>query len=336
MTSLSCTNSSLIYKMCRTPWTGVFRRSFLLEHNIWFNNLFCVNDRSFYAHFITCSPNLMVSRDRLVVHRINMPGSLVGKRMEHFDCHIESINIIERQLKTDNVSERISRRIIQNELNDLIGWCKKFSTDEVYGTKIISDTEECLNKLDYDFINDYLNRIKQIKRDAANYIKPENEQYINTLISTPIPVSVFHNYPDKPLLSVFVVISNQDNKIDNIMHTLSSQNYDSALFYIILDDSKTYLSNVIKEYANVDKRIMFEKFNKQKSEKLLDQTLKKAKGSYVLYLKADKAASFKSLDSFMKYVEDNKLNYLKSDSFILLKKGKINDDNKADVLSYMV
>lgn len=62
---------------------------------------FVCNDRSFFNKVITNAERMMIARDRLVVHRVNMKESLVGKRAEHFDCHFRSIEIVSDQLVAD-------------------------------------------------------------------------------------------------------------------------------------------------------------------------------------------------------------------------------------------
>ena len=138
---LTLEEGSPIYKVNVAPWNGVYRRTFLEKNNIVFNTLFCVNDRSFFNKVITNAERMMIARDRLVVHRVNMKESLVGKRAEHFDCHFRSIEIVSDQLVADEVDEEIKLLIMQKEFKDLFAWYVKFADDSVLGQRIKHATE---------------------------------------------------------------------------------------------------------------------------------------------------------------------------------------------------
>ncbi len=130
----------LIQHMCVTPWSGIYRREFLLENEIRFNHLVCVNDRSFFMHMITKAKRVMLNQTRLVVHRSNLPGSLVSRRAAHYDCQFESIRIIEAQLAKDEVPEALASAIMDYEYIDLVTWCKKLYKDRTYGKQILQET----------------------------------------------------------------------------------------------------------------------------------------------------------------------------------------------------
>ncbi len=77
---LKVEKDSPLLKISVTPWSGIYRRSFVLEKNCRFNRLRCVNDRSFYNKIMTNAERIMITRDRVTVHRENQDQSLVGRR----------------------------------------------------------------------------------------------------------------------------------------------------------------------------------------------------------------------------------------------------------------
>lgn len=144
---LTLEEGSPVYRVSSSPWTAIYRSSFLREKQIQFNSLLCINDRSFFNKVVTNAKRIMISRDRLVVHRINQTDSLVGRRAENFDCHFQSIRIVNDQLVQDQIDSDIARRIMKREFSDLFEWYRKFCHHPSFASDICKSTEE--------FVNDY-------------------------------------------------------------------------------------------------------------------------------------------------------------------------------------
>ena len=106
--------------MTHTPWSGLYRRDFLLENNIKFNNLICVNDRSFFVETIIKAKRIALSDKVVVNHQVGNSNSLVGIRAKNFGCHYSSYNMVEKI--TDSVDIQIQRLILNEELRDILVW----------------------------------------------------------------------------------------------------------------------------------------------------------------------------------------------------------------------
>ena len=111
--------------MSLVPWNGIYKRTFLLEKNIRFNSLYCVNDRSFFVETCVKGERMMVTRHDIVRHRMNVSGSLVAKRIEHFDCQFDSYRIMKKICDDNHVSDNVRFRILDAEMYDLINWYRK-------------------------------------------------------------------------------------------------------------------------------------------------------------------------------------------------------------------
>jgi len=116
--------------MSLVPWNAIYKRSFLLENNIRFNHLFCVNDRSFFVETCVKGKRMMLIHQDFVSHRMNVEGSLVAKRLDHFDCQFESYKIMKKICDDNQVNDTVRFRILDAEMYDLIGWYRKITEDE--------------------------------------------------------------------------------------------------------------------------------------------------------------------------------------------------------------
>lgn len=116
-----------LYCINVVPWNGIYKRSFLMEKNIRFNDLFCANDRSFYVTVCIKAKRVMITRPSFVFHRKNNGDSLVGKRAAHFDCDLNSFRLCEALCNDNNVNDKVRFEILEHELKNVFGWYKIFN-----------------------------------------------------------------------------------------------------------------------------------------------------------------------------------------------------------------
>ena len=154
----------IIFRLNVTPWSGIYRRKFLLKKKIVFNDLYCANDLSFYSRVVTNAKRIMVINDKMIVHRTSVSNSLVDKRATHYDCDLKSAKIIEEQLLHDKVSDEVFRKMMVRMLNNVLSWCDKFSKIPAIKDDIYKETEEYLDSFDYPFMDYIKKRFKQIKK----------------------------------------------------------------------------------------------------------------------------------------------------------------------------
>ncbi|WP_026657073.1 glycosyltransferase [Butyrivibrio sp. AC2005] len=116
-----------LYCINVVPWNGIYKRSFLMDNDIRFNNLFCANDRSFYVNVCIKAERIMITRRSFVFHRKNNGDSLVGKRAAHFDCDLNSFKICEELCNNNDVNDRVRFEILEHELKNVFGWYTIFT-----------------------------------------------------------------------------------------------------------------------------------------------------------------------------------------------------------------
>ncbi|MBR2529033.1 MAG: glycosyltransferase [Blautia sp.] len=323
------------YELGFTPWSGIYRRSFLMEHNVRFNHLFCVNDRSFSVRMFTIAPRVMASRDILVVHRINNSQSLVGKRAEHYDCQIESVRIIEKQLLEDQVPTELFERTLQRELKDLLFWCRTYAGDKKYGRKILADTEEFLYSWDYRFMREFRKMLRDIQekksieeeqeseKEEESETKEEGETKGETEIGkvsqinglTVRPIEFFMEECPSVKVSVIVPVYNQEEYLNQALHSLKRQSLKEMEFICVNDGSTDASMAILKEYANVDKRFRIIDKENTGYGNSMNVGLDAARGEYIGILEPD---DFVPMDMYRKLyaiASKEKLEIVKADFY---------------------
>lgn len=105
------------------PWNGLYRRAFLKQHHIQFNELQCVNDHSFYIDCLIHAKRIMVVDTEIACYHIGQMDSLVGKKAQHFYCNLASYFIVRDLCK--EISPKLRQIILQQELANIFGWYEK-------------------------------------------------------------------------------------------------------------------------------------------------------------------------------------------------------------------
>lgn len=141
-------NIDEIIKMNVTPWSGLYKREFLKDCGIRFNNLKCCNDRSFFITTMLAAGSCYLSDLNILNYRFCNKNSLRGARHKNFDCHFKSINIIREYLKNNKIDERIYKIVILKELSDMFGFYNEFSQKKLYFYNIHKMTVEYIKNID--------------------------------------------------------------------------------------------------------------------------------------------------------------------------------------------
>ena len=94
------------------PWSGFYNTKFIKENNIYFDNLICANDVSFYYRCLVNAKNIYISDQRFVYYRINNSTSLIGIRAYNFDCQLKLYKNISEIIKP--IKREISEHILSH------------------------------------------------------------------------------------------------------------------------------------------------------------------------------------------------------------------------------
>ena len=297
---------SPIYKVNVAPWNGVYRRTFLEKNNIVFNTLFCVNDRSFFNKVITNAERMMIARDRLVVHRVNMKESLVGKRAEHFDCHFRSIEIVSDQLVADEIDEEIKLLIMQKEFKDLFAWYVKFADDSVLGQRIKHETEAFVKSYQGLYPELLYKAYKEACRTVFNGVVVPEEPEI---------LKIWQKRCDKPKVSVVLPIYNVEDYLNEALYSLTIQSLHEMEFICVNDGSTDGSMAIIKEYASLDKRFrIIDKPNSGYGHSL-NKGIDAARGQYLGILEPDDFVPSSMFRALYRIASRNNLDFVKADFY---------------------
>ena len=161
------------------PWNAIYKRTFLLEKGLRFNNLICVNDRSFYSEAVFTADRIWLTHEQIVRYRVNNSASLVGNRARNFHCEFDSWQLIMDQCARYNIQGRQLAIVMERELIDIFIWYRKYKNIPEISQDIISQTKEFAKKLDitpleafppaFKWYYDYLTFMPEFDNLTKNY-----------------------------------------------------------------------------------------------------------------------------------------------------------------------
>lgn len=137
------------------PWNGIYKRSFLEQYEIRFNDFVCVNDRSFYNNIILHAKRIMLLPDVLVNYRVSNPDSLMGNRARNFTCHFASYYLIKKQCESVPLTVYQRYLLLDAELADTYLWYRRFRSSPQYGLDIIQEITDFSKNLDISYFEHY-------------------------------------------------------------------------------------------------------------------------------------------------------------------------------------
>ena len=245
-------------------WTGIYRRSFLNDYKIRFNDLYCVNDRSFFHESLIKCQSMMITKDRVVVHRINTGNSLTSTRAMHFDCQYKSIKRIERILLHDSLKPYLFEVLLSFEFSDLLYWFKLFYQSNNNRECVDRITNEILSEFvsKYSFLNKYLTLYEEIKTEPNN---SDSVKKANVIL-------VCFEKCRNPDYSVIIPVNDRDKLTEISFYLTSLQNQKMEFIYLYDHLSDSSLA-AIKQFSILDKRFILHKYSGTDISKKLENQM---------------------------------------------------------------
>ena len=295
---LKVEKNSPLLRVSVTPWSGIYRRAFVLEKHCRFNHLRCVNDRSFWTKVMTNAERIMVARDRVTVHRENQDHSLVGNRAAHFDCQVESVRLTEKQLLEDGISPEAVEVVMAQEYQDLVFWYRRFSADPGRKAEMERMIREYMDSGESGHIG--------MLRDRLENMTPPSPP--------PAEVKPFHSAVSAPAVSVLVPVWGTEENLDRALVSLTNQTLEGMEFLLLDAGVPDLCRTVMKEYAAVDRRFrIIDASGMNGYGQLMNRGLDQAKGSYIGILGQNDFAREDMYERLLNQAERLRLDLVQSD-----------------------
>lgn len=242
------------------PWTALFKRFFLVENQIKFPSFRCVNDRLFFNETLCTARSVQITDIEIQNHRVNNQNSLIGQRMDHFDCQFKSYNLILEKL--NHLPKDHLKAILNEELSDIMLWYSALK-DTFETNDIKKQLIHFVKNLDLSPWEDDFEHTKWYKQ----YLKIKPNYY--------------------PAISVIIPVYNVERYLEKCLDTLVNQSFKSFEIICIDDGSSDDSLEILKKYSDKYDCIYFSAQNHLGAGEARNYGMSMAQGEYFLYLDSD-------------------------------------------------
>lgn len=144
-----------------TPWCKVYRRQFVLDHNLAFDQLFSSNDITFCTVSVAVAKKIVYLKDALVIYRVNQKGSVTSNNKTKYKNAISAIRSTVHQVAKLDYYSAIKDSVLYFVLDNYVTYLRYFEQD--YYCDEFKDY--------YTFLHNQFNQteLKNIRLDQCKY-----------------------------------------------------------------------------------------------------------------------------------------------------------------------
>ena len=266
-----------------SPCNGLYKRSFLIENHIRFNNLKCCNDHSFFLTCLIKAKRVMVVDTFIFYCRTNQKNSLVGIRWKNYSDVLASYSLVKKADR--NLPEKLFHLVMQKELKYVLFWYKLFK-GTVEDIAVTHKMEE------------------QLKTFFSNYDKKDvTPSFLRNELNA-LENSFLHEIVS-PELSVIMPVRNAEKSIRYMLYSLQKQSFTDYEVICINDASTDRSFAILEEYAKKDYRIrIINNIKDLNAGVSRDLAMQLARGTYIVFLDAVDILRDDALEQFYAKAQD--------------------------------
>ena len=302
---LSPDRDNVLYKISSDVYTGIYRRSFLLENSIRFPDNPSCGDRTFFYISAVRAKKLMIVRDRLVCHRTGK--DYLSDPVRYAESLILSVKKTAAELEKYDVDMKFRECILRAEFNNLISTAKKYfgtDTGNVIMDKLSDFAEEYSGAFSYMLVLRVRDAQKHMSAPAAKTAADEPEKEI-----------ILHEECGAPKVSVVVPTYNVEDYLNEALNSLTVQTLEEMEFICINDGSTDGSLVILKEYAALDKRFKILDGPNGGYGKGMNRGINASRGEYLGILEPDDFVPKNMFGELYEIAVKNDVDFVKADFY---------------------
>ncbi|MDR3049455.1 MAG: glycosyltransferase [Elusimicrobiota bacterium] len=274
-----------------SPWLGLFKKDFVYKKHIRFNNLKCVNDRSFAFHSLISADKIMLINDYIVWHRRNVEMSLVSLRDKFFDCHFASCENIKNIIK--ELPKNLQDIILRRQISDIGHW---YHVSKKSNSIYINEIEKSLRK------------------------------FLAGIDKNLVPKNLLFFAPRMIKVSVIIPVYNVEKHIRQCLESVVNQTLKDIEIICVNDGSTDASLNILNEYAAKDSRILVVNQENLGVESARAVALEIARGEFIHFCDPDDWLSIGMYEKMIASLSASKADVVMCNTAVFDENGIYNKD----------
>lgn len=266
--------------MCYLPhysWNKGYRREFLMNNNIRWQEGVIYEDLEFFFKVFINSPSTYMIDEALYTYR-RRDDSIIGQcynNLEHAEDLFTVTKNIKKMLVKRNLFEKYKNAFLQlvtNNLNNYRGF------GDIH-KKQVPLMLNCLNEINFSEV---------IERQ-----------------------SISEKQDETPLVSVVIPIYNVEMYIEECLISVANQTYKNLEIICVDDCGQDGSMKIVEQYAKIDKRIKIVKHEKNLGYcPAVNTGIENATGEYIFFVESDDFIESDCIETVTKKLIETRLNYV--------------------------
>lgn len=271
----------LLYGICDTPWSGLYKMSFVKENNIYFPNFHCVNDHSFFVNCLLKAKKMEVVDVFFVHHRVERSGSLINIKHYYFNDQVKNYYRV-KEIVAEINNEKYKNFVLRKELNSLVYWYNELTSRNINKLNIINTMIKFCIKFD---INDV----------GEEYFNKNSYISICRELREKKPIELCETEIENPQISIIITVFNAINYISECIESVLRQTLKDIEIICIDQGSNDGSFELLLDYAQIDKRIKVVRSEAKGIAHARYQGCCMAKAAYIQFLNSNDWLAEKAL-----------------------------------------
>lgn len=305
-------NGQLYTLTTPAPWNKAFRREYIMQQNLQFQNLPNSNDVYFTLTALGAAGCVAAIKEDLVYYRVNRSGSLQSRKDRDPLCFLEAYEAVYDELNRRNIFEDLEN-----------GFCNMVASGCVYNIRTMQ-SEEARWKVMEALCSERFLRMHILEHEDEYYDMPE---YIQFLRGLPYAKEVRRerkrrqNFSEmqcvtdgrcqrEPLVSVVISAYNVEKYIEECLENLINQTLENIEIICINDGSTDHTFEILKQYAKKDNRIRLYTQENCGLSVTRNRGLSIARGQYIYFMDSDDWMERDALEALAKRSQEYDLDVL--------------------------
>ena len=272
-----------------SPWTKAFRREFILNEEIYFQNLPNSNDVYFVFVALAAAKKVAAIKEDLLLYRVFREKSLQNQKVRYPLCFLDAYEAAYDEMHRRGIYEDVAVGFASSVLSGCV-----YNLNSMNGETVKREIEKTLcserftrmGLLDfpeeYYIVPDYRNQIAGLSYAQEVRRMVENNEHFEAEI-----LVKKENSDKEKKVSVIVPVYNTQKYLKDCMDSIVGQTL-QEIEIICIDDGSTDRSlDILCEYAEKDDRITIYRQKNSGLSVVRNRGLKSSSGKYIYFMDSD-------------------------------------------------
>ena len=287
------------------PWDKIFKKNFIENLGIEFQNLKTTNDLFFICSLVISSNKILFLDKVFIHHRVNLSTSLENLREYSWDNFYYALKKLKNFIKTKNLYKRFKQ--------DFINYVASFS---IWQLETMNGKSFCY--LYKQIRNEWWNEFGISNRSENYFYNIEIYQKLKIILESDLRQldiekngEIIDYLKEKkifciPKVSVIIPVYNSEKYLFNSINSIINQTLKDIEIICINDGSLDNSLKILNYFKEIDNRIIIINQKNKGVNYARNEGLKIAKGQFILFFDSDDILIYNALENlFKKSVKNN-------------------------------